>query len=383
MLVLFKKFNLVWIAFVLLLPALVACSETSAEKSNNDAGATQSVKEQALGSHHTRSDSASHSTYQSIGIFRVYDAGAMAKLGSEFVFDGQIVNEGTALEILADGFIWSEGPLWVEKTQCLIFSDIPNNRVNQYCPANNGDGALTVYLANSGKSNGLAFDHQGKLLLMQGELRQVGLMDAALSKPQSLYEAKATHFEGKRFNSPNDLTVSRSGEIYFTDPPYGLKGGLDDPAKELPFQGVYKLNPSSGKLMLLDDQLTYPNGIALAEGEKQLVVAVSDPERPAWYRYDINEDGTLENRKLMLDARDYQAADPAYQQGLPDGLKRHSSGVFFATGPGGVWIFDINGTLLARIMVPNRPVANIAFNADQSAIYLTAASTLQRVELGP
>lgn len=285
----------------------------------------------------------------------------------------EIISREPQTVLLADGFTWVEGPLWLEEQNCLLFSDIPSHRVMRYCP----DNGVDTYLADSGYSNGLILNEDGDLVLMQSRTRQVAKMEAALDKPAPNYTPLAATFEGERLNSPNDVTRASDGSLYFTDPPYGLEKQLEDPAKELAFQGVYRLT-RDGKLTLQDKTLKYPNGIQLLNDEKQLIVAVSDPEAPAWYIYDVNEKGQLSNQTLFANANnlDFQRADV----GLPDGLKQHSNGTVFATGPGGVWLFSPTGELLAHIGV-DRPVANLALDTDESTLYLTAQDRLIALKL--
>lgn len=292
------------------------------------------------------------------------------------IFDKQalaLIAPDAQAQVLAEGFTWVEGPLWLEQQACLIFSDIPSHRVLKFCP----DRGVENYLENSGYSNGLILNAQGELVLMQSRLRQVGKMLAPLDAPASNFQALATVFGEKRLNSPNDVTRASDGSLYFTDPPYGLEKQLSDPAKELDFQGIYKLSPN-GELSLLDDSLTYPNGILLLAQERALVVAVSDSEDPAWYVYDVDQLGQLSNRRRFAGVSDYSFERSDH--GLPDGLKQHSNGTLLATGPGGVWMFSPQGKLLAHLGV-DRPVANLALDADESTLYLTAQDKLMAIAL--
>lgn len=271
------------------------------------------------------------------------------------------------------GYRWLEGPVWSQKDGCLLFSDIPSHRVMRYCPASGTD----VYLANSGYSNGLAFDHNSDLVLMQSRSRQVAKMTRRTSSTEADFDVLAYKFDGKRLNSPNDVAITSSGTLYFTDPPYGLAQQLEDPAKELPFQGVYRLT-LKGILEIMDDSLVYPNGITLIEAGTAVIVAASNPSLPAWYRYDLDRDGKLVNRTTFAVANDPRF--PIFKHGLPDGLKQHSSGLIFATGPGGIWVFGKDGKLKAHIQV-DRPVANLAFTNDEKTLFLTAQDRLIAIPL--
>ncbi|HEY8567945.1 SMP-30/gluconolactonase/LRE family protein [Microbulbifer sp.] len=302
------------------------------------------------------------------------------------IFDSralELLERGSELELLAESFEWTEGPVWVKanpeeggfEKDSLLFSDLPNHRVYRYLP---GEG-VSVYLEDSGFSNGLLLWQQKKLLLLQSRSRQVALMDAPLAKPESRFEVVASRFDQGRLNSPNDGVLHNSGILFFTDPPYGLKQQLDDPEKDLDFQGVYALHPD-GRLQLVDRGILYPNGIALSADERTLYVAASDPEVPAWYAYDVGQDGEVGERRVFYRTDMGEIAAEEAAHGLPDGLKVHSSGIVFATGPGGVWLFDPYGIVLAKIHTPS-VAANLEFNGDQSAVYITAHKTLLRMNL--
>lgn len=294
------------------------------------------------------------------GIYEVYHPKAL-----------QILDINAPVEILATGFSWLEGPVWSDTHQFLLFSDIPNHQVLKYQV---GQG-VSEYLSDSGYANGLLIDHQEQLILMQSRRRHVVKMDANLLTPTANYQTLAADFQGKKLNSPNDVTLHNSGTLYFTDPPYGLPKQLEDPNKELDFQGVYALT-YDGQLMLQDDSLKYPNGITLSNDQQHLYVAVSDPDHPAWYQYDVMPDGQLANKTLFYQTQ--PVLNSAH--GLPDGLKVHESGIIFATGPQGIWVFDQDATLLAKIKLPSI-AANLAFNTKQSRIYITAHHQLLALDL--
>ncbi|MCU4675624.1 SMP-30/gluconolactonase/LRE family protein [Catenovulum sp. 2E275] len=268
-----------------------------------------------------------------------------------------------------------EGPLWIEnsleQSGYLLFSDIPNNQIIKYSPTE----GVSTYLTDSGFSNGLNLTPQNQLVIMQSRSRQVAVMEAPLNNAKTNYKALATHYHGKRLNSPNDVAVDNKGNVFFTDPPYGLPKSMDDPAKELDFQGVFKLSPE-GDLKLLDKSLTFPNGIALSPDNRTLYVAVSDPDAPAWYQYQLDEQGEVLSKKLF-----YQVAgNGTHDNGAPDGLKVHSSGVVFATGPYGVWLFSPTGEVLAKINIPYF-CANLAFDDKEQYLYITANDRLLRIKL--
>ncbi|MDN3377834.1 MULTISPECIES: SMP-30/gluconolactonase/LRE family protein [unclassified Pseudoalteromonas] len=303
------------------------------------------------------------------------DAEPMIKQGPYEVYDNralQVLNLDAPIETLATGFEWLEGPVWVEDEGYLLFSDIPTHQVYRYQP----DQGVHLYLADSGYSNGLVMNNQNELVLLQSRSRKIVTMASSVNDPKTNYRELVSRYQGQQLNSPNDGIYDQQGTLFFSDPPYGLAKQLDDPAKELSFQGVYSLN-AKGQLRVLDKQLIYPNGIALSKDESTLYVAASNPQKPAWYQYKLHKDGTVINKKLL-----YQLpAVTSDSHGLPDGLKIHAdSGIIFATGPNGLWLFDEQGTLLARVRLPHIS-ANLAFNAQQNRVYITAHQHLLALSL--
>lgn len=295
-----------------------------------------------------------------------------------------ILDPNANIEVLASGFTWTEGPLWIEKGDYLLFSDIPNNKVYKLDHKND----TTTYLNPSGYmgekftgeepgSNGLLLNPEGELILLQHGERSISKMNAPLNNPTENYIPLIENYNGKRLNSPNDAVYDTHGNLYFTDPPYGLPKRLDDVSKELNFQGVYCLL-TSGELVLLDAELKYPNGIGISPNGKKLYVAVSNPEKAAWYAYDLVAEGKVKNKTLIADATHLVGKEN--QQGLPDGLKVHSSGTIFATGPGGVWVFDPNGKVLARIYTGQK-TANCAFDSKEKRLFMTADDYILSVDL--
>lgn len=294
----------------------------------------------------------------------------------------EILPANATIEVLAEGFDWSEGPVWVPEHDFLLFSDIPPNRIYQW---KEGD-SVRLYLTPAGYSgtaplegepgsNGLVIDAEGRLVLCQHGNRQMARMDAPLDDPQPKYVALIDSYEGKRLNSPNDATYHSSGALYFTDPPYGLPQNVNDPAKELDFQGVYRFS-TDNTLTLLTKELSRPNGIAFSPDEKTLYVANSDPERAIWMAYDVTTEGNIENGRVFYDATSLVGQE----KGLPDGLKTDQQGNLFATGPGGVWIMSPEGKVLGKIKT-GQATANCAFNEDYSVLYITADMYLLRVIL--
>ena len=295
----------------------------------------------------------------------------------------ELIPNEAKIEILAEGFEWSEGPLWVPELEGVIFSDIPPNSIYLW---QEGIGH-ELYLKPSGftgkaeragepGSNGLVRSPEGKLVLCQHGDRRIAQMDADWEDARPSYITLADKYDGKRFNSPNDAAFKSNGDLYFTDPPYGLEKNVDDPAKELPYQGVYRLD-TKGMVTLLTSEMSRPNGIAFSPDETTLYVANSDPKKAIWMAYDVADDGTLENGRVFFDA----TAWVDKEKGLPDGLKVDTQGNIFATGPGGVWVFSSEGKHLGTIKT-TQATANCAFgNPDGTSLYITADMYLLRVKL--
>lgn len=286
-------------------------------------------------------------------------------------------------EILAEGFEWSEGPLWLADQEKVIFSDIPNNSIFEWSEKQ----GLNLYLKPSGYtgtiarggetgSNGLLLDADGRLVLCQHGDRRVARMLAPLDNPQASYETIVGSWEGKRFNSPNDAVFHSNGNLYFTDPAYGMEQGYGDPRRELDFTGVYLSNPQ-GEVKLLSDQLSAPNGIGLSPDESKLYVANSGGETGfLWMEYGINQNGAIENGRLFCDAR--PASDSL--RGAPDGLVVREDGIIFATGPGGVWILNPEGEHLG-IILTGQATSNCTLDEGSRYLYMTADMFLMRIRL--
>ena len=261
----------------------------------------------------------------------------------------KLVPKDAQIEKLAGGFTFIEGPLW-RPSNALWFSDVVGNVVRQWTP----DGNVTEVLRPGGYDgnslpadgfngpNGMAADKDGAVLLCQHGNRRIARIDKD-RKVSTLVDK----FEGKKLNSPNDLVFHSDGSLYFTDPPYGLPKGDDDAAKELKFNGVYRL--AHGKIQAIVRDLTRPNGIALSPDEKTLYVANSDPNRKLWMRYDVVSGGTAGNGRVFADVTAEK------EDGLPDGMKVDAQGNVYATGPGGVWVFAPDGRRLGTIKPPEAP----------------------------
>lgn len=308
-------------------------------------------------------------TFETVGRLTAFDP----------TFDAVVAPDARIEKLTGDEFTWSEGPAWVKSGGYLLFDDVPANRMYRWSEA---DG-LSVFLEPSGYSgpemdtlreagaNGLFSEPAGTVLLADSGSRLVARFNPATKAKTAL----ATRFDGKRFNSPNDVVLRSDGAVFFTDPPYGLKDMDDSPAKELAFNGVYRIDPD-GSVHLIDDKLSFPNGIALSPDERTLYVAISDPERPVWIAYALDDAGNAVDSRVFADASDLMG-DGVH--GLPDGLAVSADGLLFATGPGGVLVFDASGKRLGRIETGSA-IANVAFGGDDGrTLYMTSHAFLARV----
>lgn len=291
-----------------------------------------------------------------------------------------VVAADTRIEKIAEGFTWSEGPAWVQNGGYLLFTDVPENTLYRWSQS---DG-LTVFLKPSGLANpdpatvreaganGLFPEPGGTLLLADSGSRLVARLDPKTKRKTVL----ASTFDGKRFNSPNDVVLHDSGAVFFTDPPYGLKGLDESPVKEMPFNGVYRIDPN-GQVQLVDDSLGFPNGIALSPDGRTLYVSNSDPKRPIWMAYALDAQGRPTGKRVFADASDLMGEGIA---GLPDGMAVSQTGELFATGPGGVVVMDAAGKRLGRIET-GAAISNCAFGDDGKTLYLTSHTLLARVRV--
>lgn len=309
----------------------------------------------------------------------VKSVGAFERIDPAF---DKIVSSDATIDIISGGYEWSEGPLWVGSQNMLLFSDVPKNTIYKWTE---NDGAQ-VYLTPSGftgttttspepGSNGLALDDEGNLILTQCGDRRLAMMNSSVDQPKADFTTLADQFKGKRFNSPNDVTFYNYN-FYFTDPPYGLAKQMEDPEKEIPFQGVY-VAPAEGDVNVIVDSLTRPNGLAFLKNKKTLIVANSDPDKAKWYAFDLTETDSVTHARVFYDATE----NAKTEKGLPDGLKVDSNNNIFATGPGGVWIFNADGKVLGKIKFTDFPVSNCALSSDEKTLFLTADSYIIKVTL--
>ena len=308
----------------------------------------------------------------------IYDSVENAHIHEYDSAINNLIDTSQKIEILADGFEWSEGVVWDNGTEQLYFSDVPQNTIYRWSTKT----GLRVYLRPSGYgaddpngvelgANGLYFDANNRLVICDSGLRRI----SRLNTKRYFKENLVSHYQGKKFNSPNDLVINSRGDIFFTDPPYGLENLNQSARKELEFNGVYCLRADS-TLLLLTDQLTYPNGIALSPDEKTLYVSNSDPENAVWMAYQLNEDCTVDSGRVFFDGRDWVKQG---KEGLPDGMAIDEKGNLFATGPGGVCIINPQGKLLGIIEV-GHPVATCTFGENGQTLFLAADMLLCRVK---
>jgi len=292
-----------------------------------------------------------------------------------------IIAVGELPEIVADSFEWSEGPLWLPEQELLVFSDIPVNTVYQWSEK----GGLKLYLNPSGYtgdlrrggetgSNGLLRDSNENLVLCQHGDRRMARMDATLDNPEPRFLTLADKWQGKKFNSPNDAVYNSKGELFFTDPAYGMEFGWEDPKREIDFAGVYKLN-NDGEVTLLTDTLQAPNGIGFSPDESRLYIASSGKDA-SWYEYRLADDGSLSWGKLFFDAREFKKT----RKGSPDGLVIREDGIIFASGPGGILIFTPEADHLGTILT-GQATSNCTLDADGDYLYMTADMFLMRIRL--
>jgi gluconolactonase len=290
----------------------------------------------------------------------------------------RLVPPGARLEKIADDHGWAEGPVWDRRGRDLLFSDVVKNAIYQW---KDGQGER-VLLRPSGYtgsepfggpepgSNGLAFDQSGRLYFCQHGDRRISRRDADGS-----VSIVVDRYQGRRLNSPNDLVFRSNGDLYFTDPPFGLPRTYDDPAKELRFSGVYRL-ARNGTLTLLTSELRGPNGIAFSPDERTLYVSNADPARLVWMAYPVRNDGTIGQGRVLYDGTAWLRT----RNGTADGMKLDAAGNIFGVGPGGVYVFTPAGALLGWLDFGGN-VGNVAWGEDGRTLFVTANAAVYRIRL--
>jgi gluconolactonase len=289
-----------------------------------------------------------------------------------------IIDKNAKIEVIGDGFLWSEGPVWVKNGGYLLFSDVPANTIYKWKEGEK----ITEFLKPSGYtgilpygdepgSNGLIINNSGQLISCEHGDRRIAAMPIAIGGKKTL----ADNYLGKRFNSPNDIVQKSNGDYYFTDPPYGMPKKDKDSSRETALFGVYRID-KNGIVSLIIKDLTRPNGLAFSPDEKTLYIAQSDPDRAYLMAYPVLANGIVGKGKIFFDAT------PMVKQGLkglPDGLKIDKKGNIFTTGPGGILVISPLGKLLGKIET-GEATANCAFGNDGSVLYITADMYLLSIQ---
>lgn len=290
----------------------------------------------------------------------------------------RVIPPRVIVERIVSGRKWVEGPVWNRRQGYLLFSDVPANAVVKW---QEGKG-ISNFLKPSGYSgkapfdgpepgsNGLTFDHDGRLILAEHGDRRIARLEKN-GRQTTLVD----RFEGKRLNSPNDIVLRSNGDLYFTDPPFGLPKSFVDPRKETPFQGVYKYS-KEGKLTLLTKDIKAPNGIAFSPDEKKLYISNADPTNAVWMVYDVKVDGTIGNGRILFDATAWTRSKP----GVPDGMKVDRAGNIFGAGPGGIHVISPQGKHLGSIETGS-PTGNAAWGEDGSSLFIASNSNIFRLKL--
>ena len=291
------------------------------------------------------------------------------------------IDRETRVEVLADNLGWGEGPVWLDEQNALLFSDVAADKIYRW----DDSAGLSVYLYPSGHapdnapvswrgSNGLAIDQDGALLLAQQSNRKLARMLAPLNDPIPKFQVLASRYRGSSLNSPNDLVVHRSGDIYFTDPPYGLAGFENSPDRELNFFGVFRLT-KDGELILVHRDLDKPNGIALSTDHRRLYVSDSEVNRTNIIAIELDAQGNAESSREFFDGGKLVADGP----GSTDGMAVHRSDFLFVSIPNGMGILSPTGELLGKMSLGQ--ITNMAFASDFSRLYLTTPDRLLRIEI--
>ena len=275
----------------------------------------------------------------------------------------KIIPSGIKPEIIADGFVFTEGPLWDPREEKLLFSDIRADTIYSW----DSENGTQIYRRPSGFSNGLTYNRQGDLIVCEHRTRAI-----TITKDGAKPEILAGSYQGKKLNSPNDVIAANDGSILFSDPIYGLMEGQGGPAEqELSFQGLYRIAPDTGRLILLTDSFERPNGLALSPDEKLLYVA--DTVRQHIRVFDVGAEWQLTGGCVWAELWDDEHI------GRPDGMKIDERGNVFCAGPGGIWIFNSQADLIGRIYLPDK-TSNLAWGEDNlQTLFITSSSKVYRI----
>lgn len=290
----------------------------------------------------------------------------------------KLVPLNVSVERIVSGRAWVEGPLWNRREKYLLFSDIPTNSIIKWQEGKgtsvfftpSGYTGITPFDGPEPGSNGLAFDPEGRLVSAEHGDRRIARLEKN-GKKTTLVD----RYEGKRINSPNDVVFKSNGDLYFTDPPFGLPKSFDDPRKEIPFQGVYKYS-KDGRLTLLTKDIKAPNGIAFSPDETKLYISNAESSNAVWMAFDVRPDGILENGKVLFNGTAWTKTKP----GVPDGMKVDRAGNIFGAGPGGIHVFAPDGKHLGSIET-GAPTGNLAWGEDGSTLFITSNTNVFRVRL--
>lgn len=279
---------------------------------------------------------------------------------SEKVLD--LIDADAQVEKLGTGCQFTEGPVWNARGKYLLFSDIPADQMKKWTPQE----GIANFRVPSGKSNGLTYDRQGRLIACEHANRRVSRTEA-----DGTVFTLASHYQGKRLNSPNDVMVKSDGSIYFSDPPYGLSAAYGtEGQQELPYQGVYRLSPDGKTLTLLVDDFDKPNGLCFSPDEQLLYI--NDTARMHIRVFQVKVDGTIDQGRVF--------AEEKGEGGVPDGMKVDARGNVYVTGPGGIWILSPKGEHLGTVAVPEG-TSNLAWTGPQwKSLIITACTSIYRVE---
>ena len=281
----------------------------------------------------------------------------------------QIIAPDADLERHLTGFKFTEGPIWHPYEQHLRFSDIIGNSIYQW----SADAGLTDIRPNSHLANGNTYDREGRMLTCHHASSRV-----TRTEPDGSLSVLASHYDGKQLNSPNDIVVKRDGAIYFTDPTSGREAFVGIPREpDLPYAGVYRIDPQSGALRLLVDDFAKPNGLCFSLDESQLYI--NDTKRFHIRVFDVNADGTLSNGRIWAETTWTQSDERPV--GVPDGMKFDSAGNLFCCGPGGIYVYAPDATCLGVILMPEHTTNFIWGDADYRSLYITASTSVYRLRV--